>query len=117
VVVVGGKAGAKDSATMGNTDSAGNYSTSGAITADQAGAWSESWSVGGKSVGSFGFTVNTGVPTTPAGDVIINSSGAQTVKPGASPPAAGFSFSSIPWYVWAGVAGVGLYAMNSKGGR
>jgi hypothetical protein len=63
------------------------------------------------------------LPTTPAGATIINSSGA-TVPAAADSSAAAsssgglfanFSFSSLPWYVWAGVAGLGLYAIGGGG--
>ena len=65
-------------------------------------------------------------PTMPAVPVVIQSSGASTAPPasstynssappaGNSTPAPAFSFSSIPWWGWAGAAAVGLLAMSGK---
>ena len=54
---------------------------------------------------------------TPAGQVVVTSSGAQTA-PGATPtPVAsstGFDLSTIPWWGWAIGAGVALFAMRGK---
>jgi hypothetical protein len=117
VVVVGGRGGSADMNTMGTTDSSGNFTKSGTFSAADAGQWQESWSVGGKPSGSFGFTLQSSVPTTPGGDQIINSSGASQPSNPSAPSVSLFSFSSIPLWVWGAAAAVGLYAMNSKGKR
>ena len=58
VVVNGGQTGANASSQMGTTDSTGSFSMNGQMDASQVGSWSEQWTVGGKQVASFGFTVN-----------------------------------------------------------
>jgi hypothetical protein len=114
VTVVGGKNGARDSNVMGSTDGSGNFSLSGTLTADQVGTWSESWSVGGASSGSFSFTVAAGAPaTTPDGKVIINSGGVQQTA--SSSAASSFDFSSIPWWGWAAAGVAALVVL--KGGK
>ncbi len=55
--VKGGQNGAQDTTPMGNSDSSGNWTSNGQITADQIGSWTEAWSVGGQPVGNFAFTV------------------------------------------------------------
>ncbi len=106
VSVQGGKNGARDIAAMGVTDSSGNFSVSGTITADQLGAWSETWSVGSAVSGSFAFTVAAGDGGSPVGglDVIA----------GLLPASVG-GFS-IPWWGWLAGAGAAVFAF-SGGGR
>jgi len=50
---------------------------------------------------------------TPGGAVVINSSGAAQPQ-GAAAPAGGFNLSSLPWWAWAGVAGVALFAFGGS---
>ena len=57
VSVKGGQNGAQDTTPMGSTDSSGNWTSNGQITAAQVGSWTESWTVGGQPVGNFAFTV------------------------------------------------------------
>jgi hypothetical protein len=57
VSVKGGQNGAQDTTPMGSTDSSGNWTSNGQITADQIGSWTEAWTVGGQPVGNFAFTV------------------------------------------------------------
>ncbi len=69
VSVTGGQNGAHDTTPMGSSDSSGNWTSNGQITAAQVGSWSEAWSVGGQNVGQFQFTVApaSGAPgTTPS---------------------------------------------------
>ena len=123
---------------MGTTDAAGNFSLSGSITADQAGAWSESWQVGGRTVGSFSFTVTVPVPAAapaaPAGPAAVPTGpGSPPVSPyylGPSPPpaagagtpqdmtgttAAGAAAAQVPTWVWiAGAALVGVMLFKGK---
>ncbi len=74
VSVTGGQSGAHDTTPMGNSDSSGNWTSNGQITADQIGSWTEAWTVGGQPVGQFSFTV------VPAGTAIGSGAGAgQTV--------------------------------------
>jgi hypothetical protein len=52
--------------------------------------------------------------------VAVPGSSLPVVTPGVvasagSTASTGFSFSSIPWWAWAGAAAVGLYAMKGKG--
>lgn len=124
VTVIGGKNGAQDRSNMGLTDSSGTWQQGGIFTSDQVGTWSETWTVNGAPSGSYTFSVSPGTaPTTPAGAVIVTSSGAPTSTPAVIDPAtglpvvaaSGFSFSSLPWWAWAGAAGVAFLAM--KGGK
>jgi hypothetical protein len=112
VTVTGGKAGQNATSAMGTTDASGNFSLSGSITPDQIGSWNEQWAVGGVNAGSFSFTVNAGgsPATTPQGQTIISSSG--VTQPVVTPPVSGFSFSSIPWWGWAGGAVVAFFALK-----
>jgi hypothetical protein len=57
VAVTGGQNGANATTPMGSTDSSGNWTSNGQVTADMIGSWSEAWSVGGQPVGNFAFTV------------------------------------------------------------
>jgi len=57
VSVTGGQNGAHDTTPMGSTDSSGNWTSNGQITADQIGSWTEAWTVGGQPVGQFSFSV------------------------------------------------------------
>lgn len=57
VAVTGGQNGANAITPMGSTDSNGNWTSNGQITADQIGSWTEAWTVGGQPVGNFAFTV------------------------------------------------------------
>ena len=57
VSVTGGQNGAHDTTPMGSSDSNGNWTSNGQITADQIGSWTEAWTVGGQPVGQFSFTV------------------------------------------------------------
>jgi hypothetical protein len=57
VSVKGGQNGAQDTTPMGSSDSSGNWTSNGQITADQIGSWTEAWTVGGQPVGNFAFTV------------------------------------------------------------
>jgi hypothetical protein len=57
VSVTGGQNGAHDTTPMGSSDSSGNWTSNGQITADQIGSWTEAWTVGGQPVGNFAFTV------------------------------------------------------------
>lgn len=50
--------GAPSSGSFGNTDSSGNFSTSGVMTADTIGTWTEQWSVGGVALQALTFTVS-----------------------------------------------------------
>jgi hypothetical protein len=72
VSVTGGQNGATATTPMGSSDSSGNWTSNGQITADQIGSWTEAWSVGGQPVGQFSFVVN------PAPGAAAGSSG-QTV--------------------------------------
>jgi hypothetical protein len=104
---------------MGSTDGSGNFSKSGALDFSTVGAWQESWAVGGAPSGSFSFSVAPQV--TPAGNVVINSSGppaGSTATPAQSvslPTVAGFDLSTIPWWGWLAAGGAALFMM--KGGR
>lgn len=120
---------------MGSTDGAGNFSKSGTLDSSSVGAWQESWAVGGASSGSISFSV--AAPITPAGQTIIQSSGAQSVPSATATPAGqtiisssgatspsvslptvgGFDLSTIPWWGWAGAAGVALFAFGGGRGR
>lgn len=107
--------------SMGSTDSNGNYSKSGTAGAGDVGAWQESWAVGGAPSGSFSFTVAPasapGVKFatgggTPAGSVPAGGAAASS----SSTVIGGFDLSTIPWWGWAGAAGVALFAFG-RGGR
>lgn len=114
VAVNGGKNGAAVISQMGSTDSSGSFSLSGQITSDQVGSWSEYWTVGGAPSGSFSFTV--APATTPAGQTIINSSGAQNAPSGssASVPSSGFSMSSIPTWGWVAAGAAALFLFRGS---
>ena len=111
---------------MGTTDSSGSFSLAGTASTADAGAWNESWSVGGVPSGSFSFTVAPAV--TPQGQQVINSSGAGsssgtgggtgtgTGTSSGTATSTGFDLSSIPWWGWALAAGAAAFAF-SKGGR
>jgi len=58
--------GAGSSANFGNTDSHGNFSTSGVMTADTIGSWTEQWSVGGVPLQALTFTVSAAPSATSA---------------------------------------------------
>jgi len=118
VVVRGGKNGQSDMTPMGTIDANGNFSLSGTISADQVGSWSETWLVGPASAGSFSFTVAApAVAKTPAGQVIINSSGVQQPAGGFPSLLSGFDLSSIPWWGWVGAGAVVLFAFGGGRGR
>lgn len=80
VNVLGGLNGASAFNVMGSTDSAGNFSKSGQITADQAGTWQETWSLGDpqqgpvQSVGFVAFTVQPQSSQSPAASASSSSS-------------------------------------------
>jgi hypothetical protein len=127
VSVVGGKNGAVSSTLMGVTDANGNFSLSGTIGSDQIGTWAEQWYVSSVLSGSFSFTVV--APTTPAGQMVTVSNGADQA-PGAKKDeqAATPSTSLTDWLQasilgggipnWALVAGgVAAIFMFSGGGR
>lgn len=103
-----GPGGPFGSTPMGSTDSSGNFSKSGSVGTGEIGSWVEQWAVGGASSGSILFTVaalsGAKTPGTSAGD-------------GAKIPATGFDFSKIPWWGWAGAAGVALFAFGGGRGR
>jgi len=116
VAVTGGKNGSTATTPMGTTDSNGRFALSGQFDASTVGSWYENWTVGGVSSGSFSFTVNATVRTTPDGKVIINSSGATQPagSSGSAPASSGFDFSSIPVWGWAAAAGVALFALGGR---
>jgi hypothetical protein len=98
---------------MGTTDSAGNWSISGAIDSSQIGKWFENWSVGGHSVGSFSFTV----AATPvaAGDTPAAGTPAGTSDSSVSDWFSAEMISGIP--NWALLAAGGVVAFLAFGGR
>jgi hypothetical protein len=57
VSVMGGQNGANSTTAMGTTDSAGNWTSNGQVSADMIGSWQEAWSVGGRPVGNISFSV------------------------------------------------------------
>jgi hypothetical protein len=57
VAVTGGQNGANATTPMGTTDSSGNWTSNGQVTADMIGSWQEAWSVGGQPVGTISFSV------------------------------------------------------------
>jgi hypothetical protein len=57
VSVTGGQNGANATTPMGTTDSSGNWTSNGQVTADMIGSWQEAWSVGGQPVGTISFSV------------------------------------------------------------
>lgn len=131
VTVTGGKNGQNAANSMGSTNSQGGWSTSGTITADQVGQWSENWSVGGIPAGGFTFSVQqpaaTPVPSPASAPVPVvpqtaptpPAAGAPQTQPAATgaAPAAEFSFSSIPTLGWMAIAGVGaLFVFGGKRG-
>jgi hypothetical protein len=115
-----GNAGVFGATSMGSTDGNGNYSKSGQVGTGEVGSWSEQWAVGGVPSGSVSFTVSKAmtpqggpvvpplqtpaVPLTPGGGVVV------------PPSVGGFDFAKIPWWAWAGAAGVAFFAFG-KGGR
>lgn len=66
VSVTGGRNGQSSATPMGSTDSGGNFSQSGQITADQVGSWQESWSVGSAASGFIAFTVASPASSAPS---------------------------------------------------
>src|ERR1035437_9766821 len=104
----------------GSTDANGNFSVAGSIDSSQIGAWSETWSVGGATSGSFLFTVaaptlaaTTGTPASggaPAG-------GGTASGGGTTSSSSTVTATSIPWWVWVAAAGAGVFMMTGKGGR
>ena len=58
VAVVGGLGTSSSTAAMGTTDSTGSFTMNGQMSAAQVGSWTEQWTVGGQSIGTFSFTVN-----------------------------------------------------------
>ena len=110
--------GAFSGTPKGSTDANGNFSVAGSIDSSQIGAWSETWSVGGATSGSFLFTVaaptlaaTTGVPAsggTPATAGAVASTGTAVTS---------VTASSIPWWVWLVAAGGAVFMLGGKGGR
>lgn len=79
VSVYGGPNGNFQTNAEGTTDGSGNYTLQGQITPDiQTGTWTETWNVGGASVGTFSFTVGTGVAPAGGGGVTGGSTGGST---------------------------------------
>ena len=62
-------------------------------------------------------SVSESASVTPAGQVIVTSSGVQTALTTDTSTSSSFDFSAIPWYVWAGGAVAALYFMGGQGGR
>jgi hypothetical protein len=58
VSVTGGQNGANTTTPMGTSDGSGHFTLNGQIDQSQIGNWSESWTVGPVTVGSFSFTVS-----------------------------------------------------------
>jgi hypothetical protein len=119
VTVSGSMPGGAFSGTpKGSTDANGNFSVAGSVDSSQIGAWSETWSVGGATSGSFAFTVvppslvaTTGAPAsggTPASAGAVASSGTAVTS---------VTASSIPWWVWLVAAGGAVFMFGGKGGR
>ena len=110
--------GAFSGTPKGSTDANGNFSVAGSVDSSQIGAWSETWSVGGATSGSFAFTVvppslvaTTGAPAsggTPASAGAVASSGTAVTS---------VTASSIPWWVWLVAAGGAVFMFGGKGGR
>jgi hypothetical protein len=75
VVAVGGKQGAGGNNNLGSTDANGNFRATGTVGANDVGQWSETWTVGGVTVGNVSFSVQ--LPAAQS-----NSPGAQTVGGG-----------------------------------
>ena len=49
---------------------------------------------------------------TPA--TVIQSSGASATQQAAAQSSSGFDFSSVPWWAWAGVAALGVFALSQQ---
>jgi hypothetical protein len=114
VVVSGGQNGANGSSQMGTTDSNGNFPMHGQMTAAEVGPWQETWTVGGKQVASFSYTVNptgsasgTGTGTGTGGSV----TGSFSDLLNASTTVAG---TSIPDWAIAAAVVVGLFLVMKK---
>lgn len=108
VSVLGSGPGGPLAGQLGATDSSGNFSKSGTVTAAEIGNWSETWMVGSATAGSVAFSV----VAAPAGAPSPSPAGAAP----APAPAAGFSLSSVPTWGWA-LAGLGLVLAFGGGGR
>ncbi len=119
VTVTGGQNGGSNTATMGTTDGAGNFSMSGSFDSSQIGAWSELWKVGGTPSGSFSFSVKQATsPGAPAITPGQSPQGTPFVGPFQLPTVGGFDLSSVPWWGWAAGAGVLFMAFGGfSGGR
>lgn len=102
---------------MGSTDGSGSFTKSGTIAADQVGAWSESWAVGGAASGSYTFTVRLAAGSPAGSPAAAPSAGLPAGSPAGAPAVGGFSFDSIPWWGWALAAGVGVVVLGGRGGR
>lgn len=111
VSVTGGKDGARDTTGMGNTDSAGNFTLTGTITADLVGAWSETWTAGGINAGSVSFLVRAAAAQGTGGG------GSEDEDEKTPPASAGFNLNSLPWYAWAGGAALLIFASRGGGRR
>jgi len=106
VSVRGGKDGANIAAAMGATDSAGNFSLSGQITADQVGAWSEEWFVSSAKSGAFSFRViGADAPVTPPGQPPDDDTN--------QAPGWNININALPWWAWAAAAGAVLLIVRS----
>lgn len=113
VSVVGGQSGANTTASMGTTDSGGNFATNGQMTAAEVGPWQETWTVGGRQVASFSFTVSptgsaAGNSTTATGGSVT---GSFSDLLNASTTLGG---SSIPDWAIAAAVLVGLFLVMKK---
>ena len=124
VFVTGGKNGAQDKMRMGSTDGSGRFSLTGKIASDQIGLWSEVWTVGGQSAGSFSFTVVAGPGGSASGSSSTggNTSSGSPASSGVTPPgtittvSSSFAFlSEIPWWAWIAGGGLALYAFSGRG--
>jgi len=109
--------GAFSGSAMGSTDGAGNFSKAGAVSAADIGNWAENWAVGGVSSGAVSFSVSAKPAPVPG---VVLPAPAPAPAPGGStlvlPVVAGFDLGSIPWWGWAGAAGLAFLAFG-KGGR